>query len=169
MPRVSFDALPDHGRLWVFPSSRPLDEAESGALLAAVDEFLAQWAAHGAPLRSARELCARQFLVVGVDEDVEAPSGCSIDALVNQLGALGTELGVGLITHGPVWYRDGTDVRTVSRKEFRALADEGAVGPTTEVFDTTLTRVDGFRAGQMERAASQTWHAKAFFRQTTTG
>ena len=32
------------------------------------------------------------FLLVGVDEDAEAPSGCSIDALVNRLEALGEQL-----------------------------------------------------------------------------
>ena len=30
MPRVTFDALPDHGRLWVFPASDALDEAAAG-------------------------------------------------------------------------------------------------------------------------------------------
>ncbi len=68
MPMVGLPALPDHGRLWVFPASRRL----------------------------------------AVDEHTSKPSGCSIDALVN-------------------------------RQEFRALADEGTVGPDTLVFDTSLT------------------------------
>ncbi len=39
MPRVSFDEIPDHGRLWVFPIGRPLDEAEQARCLGVVDGF----------------------------------------------------------------------------------------------------------------------------------
>ena len=164
MPRVPFEELPDHGRLWVFPASRDLREEEAEKLLGAVDEFLAAWSAHGAPLRSGRELVERRFLLVGVDVDAEAPSGCSIDALVNRLRTLGAELDVSVIDHAPVWYRaDDGEVRTASRKDFRALAREGAVGPQTLVFDTSLTKVGQKRAGELERPAARTWHGKAFF------
>lgn len=170
MPRVSFDALPDHGRLWVFPARRRLDEGEISSLLEAVDGFLDTWAAHGVPLRSGRLVVEDQFLVVGVDEDAEAPSGCSIDALVNELRALGDRLGVGLIDHRPVWYRDAEGaVRCVDRSDFRRLAEEGLVDERTPVFDTTLTRVEALRAGKLERGAGETWHRRAFFRSRAAG
>jgi hypothetical protein len=167
MPRIAFDALPDHGRVWVFPASRPLDGEEADRLLREVDAFLDTWVAHGAPLRSGRELRDGTFLLVGVDEDASAPSGCSIDALVNRLDALGVVLGVRLIEHAPVWYRDGGAVRVASRAEFRTLAREGVVDPDTRVFDTTLTRLSALRADGLERPAREAWHGKAFFRDRT--
>ncbi len=164
MPRVSFDELPDHGRLWVFPASRDLEDAEVRECLGAVDEFLSAWSAHGVPLRSGREMVGKRFLLVGVDVDAEAPSGCSIDALVNRLKALGDGMNVTLIDHAPIWYRDGEDVRMLPRAEFRSLVAEGGVGPDVPVFDTTLTRIAQAREGALEQAASATWHGKAFFR-----
>lgn len=164
MPRVDFDQLPDHGRLWVFPATRDLSDSEAATCLEAVDDFLAGWAAHGSPLRSARELREGRFLLVGVDVDAEAPSGCSIDALVNRLRALGDELGVGLIDHAPVWFREGGSVRSVPRGEFRQLADAGDVATETPVFDTTLTAVRQLRAGELERSAAETWHGRTFFK-----
>lgn len=164
MPRVPFPELPGHGRLWVFPVSRPLADAERDRCAAVVDGFLDQWAAHGHPLRSGRELHEGRFLLVGVDVDAEAPSGCSIDALMGRLRELGAEMEATFIDHAPVWYRDGDTVHTVSRAEFRALAEAGAVGPDTRVFDTSLTRVSQVRAGELERAAGETWHGRAFFR-----
>ena len=110
MPRVPFEALPGHGRLWVFPASRTLTDVEVRACLEVVDEFLASWAAHGVPLKSGRELRDGRFLLVGVDVDAEAPSGCSIDALVNRLRNFGGELGVTLIDHAPVSFRDATEI-----------------------------------------------------------
>jgi hypothetical protein len=164
MPRVSFEALPDHGRLWIFPSTEALSSAQSDAFLAEVDSFLDGWSAHGVPLRSSRDLRDDRFLVIGVDVDAEAPSGCSIDALVKRLRALGSELGVSLIDHAPVWYRGGDDIRTASRAEFRSLAQSGEVSPHTAVFDTSLTTIGSFRAGKLERPAAETWHGKAFFK-----
>jgi hypothetical protein len=134
-----------------------------------VDEFLSAWSAHGAPLRSGRELSERRFLLVGVDVDAESPSGCSIDALVNRLRALGESLGVVLIDHASVWFRDQGAVRTASRAEFRKLAAEGKVDADVAVFDTTLTRVDQLRAGGLERPASATWHGRTFFQAHARG
>lgn len=163
MPRVPFSELPDHGRLWVFPLSRDLATPEVATCLDLVDAFLDRWAAHGVPLRSARELREGRFLIVGVDVDAEAPSGCSIDALVNRLRSLGTELSVTFIDHAPVWFRGEGEIRTVSRADFRALATAGDVTSSTHVFDTSLTRVDQLRAGALERPAEESWHGKAFF------
>ncbi len=169
MPRVPFDELPDHGRLWIFPATRTLTEAESDELLRAVDDFLASWSAHGVPLHCGRDLRDQRFLLVGVDVDAEAPSGCSIDALVNRLRGLAGELDVGLIDHAPIWYRDREHVHTVSRAEFRRLAAEGQVDPDVHVFDTTLTTLHQLRSGGLERPATVSWHGKAFFRAPANG
>jgi hypothetical protein len=169
MPRIDFQELPDHGRLWVFPASRELADDEGVVLLRAVDAFLAGWAAHGVPLNSAREVVEGRFLLVGVDVDVEAPSGCSIDALVGRLRELGSELGVTLIDHAPVWFREDARVRCVGRAEFRTMAAEGKVGPSTRVFDTSLTSVRQARNGDLEREASRSWHGRAFFRAQLAG
>ncbi|MDA0312688.1 MAG: hypothetical protein O2992_11300 [Gemmatimonadetes bacterium] len=165
MPRVSFDELPGHGQLWVFPATSELSDEQSARFMEAVDGFLDVWAAHGVPLTSARELRDNRFVLIGVDLDAEAPSGCSIDALVNQLKGLGSELGVSLIDHSPVWFRDGDEIHSVGRSEFRRLAGEESVAPDTTVFDTTLTRIASLRAGLLERPASETWHGRAFFRE----
>ncbi len=150
--------------MWVFPAARRLSEDEERGLLAEVDAFLDGWAAHGAPLRAARELVEGWFLLVGVDEDASKPSGCSIDALVNRLEVLGEALGVTLVDRAPVWYRADSEIRRVTRREFKALAEAGAVGPGTRVFDTSLIALGALRGEGLERAARQSWHGFAFFR-----
>jgi hypothetical protein len=169
MPRISFDDLPDHGRLWVFPASRTLQPDEREALLAEVDDFLGTWAAHGNPLRCARDLRDDRFLLVGVDQDASAPSGCSIDALVNRLRALGESLDVVLIEHGSVWYRSEDGIEAVARPRFKELAASGAVTPDTRVLDTTLTRVGEVREDGLERPARESWHGRAFFKEQLAG
>lgn len=153
----------------MFPASRGLGPEEAERLLAAVDSFLDGWAAHGAPLLSGRALVEGRFLLVGVDEDASQPSGCSIDALASRLEELGASLGVQLLDHAPVWYRDEGELRTASRSDFRALASSGAVGPGTLVVDTTLTRIAQLRGEGLERPARSSWHGRTFFRDAPAG
>lgn len=164
MPRIDFDDLPDSARVWIFPADRPLEPRERRELLDAVDEFLEDWNAHGAPLRGARDLRYARFLIVGVDEEAAPPSGCSIDALVRVFKEKERELDLRLLDRSPVWYREdpkggsAPPIRCVSRSEFRDLADAGAVAPDTVVFDPAVTRMDRIRGGDWEGPAHASWH-----------
>ena len=104
--------------------------------------------------------------MVAVDERTAPPSGCSIDALVRELKDLEGRLGVPLVDHHAIWYREGKEVRRVERPAFRALAEAGEVSPATVVFDNTVTRLGQLRSGQWERPAEDAWHGRAFFRAT---
>lgn len=146
----------------MFPLSAPLPEVASTEVMSAVDSFLDGWAAHGVPLRSGRTLVDDHFLLVGVDVDVELPSGCSIDALTGRLREIGKQLGLSIVDHAPVWYQDDSGIRCVPRPTFKKLAADGVVDSRTTVFDTSLTRV-GDVAG-LRVPASESWHGRAFFR-----
>ncbi|BCS32854.1 hypothetical protein TBR22_A20780 [Luteitalea sp. TBR-22] len=163
MPRQPFASLPDSARLWVFAAARPLDSQERDALLTAADAFLDQWNAHKVPLACARELRHDQFLLVGVDEAASGVSGCSVDSLVRTMKGLGQQLGVDLLDHASVFYRDGEAVRRVSREAFADAVASGGVDLATTVFDNTVPTVGALRAGRWESPASETWHARAFF------
>lgn len=150
--------------MWIFAAGRALDAAEQERLLAQVDRFIGQWAAHDVPLTAGRELRYDRFLFVAVDQRTAGPSGCSIDALVRRMKELEQELGVALVDHAPVVFRAGDEIRRVRRDQFAELASAGEVGPRTTVFDNTLTRLGDVRAGRWETPAANAWHARAFFR-----
>src|SRR5512144_721858 len=119
---VPFSEMPPDARLWIFAAERPLADAEQQRLLAAVDGFLDQWPAHGAPRAAARELRYGQFLFVAVDESRTGASGCSIDAMTRVLAGLEDELGVELVNHAPVLYRAGERVTRIDRAVFAERA-----------------------------------------------
>jgi hypothetical protein len=163
MPRIAFDQLPEDGRIWIFPLSRPLSDQEEEELLRRVDEFLDGWAAHGTPLTAGRDWREGSFLLIGVDESSAPPSGCSIDAMARVLEGLGADWGVSFLDHGPVWFRDGNGVRRVSRGEFKEMAEREEVTLDTVVFDNSITRLFHLRSGEWERPAAVSWHRRAFF------
>jgi hypothetical protein len=163
MPRQAFDRLPDSARLWVFAASRPLEVAERDALLGAVDDFLDQWNAHRVPLDCARELRYDQFLMVGVDQEAAGVSGCSVDALVRTMKGLGQRLGVDLVDHASVFFRDDATIRRMTRDDFAEAVSRGSVTPETCVFDNTVQTAGALRSGAWEAPAERTWHGRAFF------
>jgi hypothetical protein len=141
----------------VFAAADPVRGAAADALLARVDAFLATWAAHGVPLRCARDWRDDRFLAVGVDQSLEGASGCSIDGLFRTLHMLEPTLGTTLLGGGRVYWRgaDGA-VQVADRERFARQAGGDAALP---VFDTTVTTADGWRA-RFERPLAESWHAQ---------
>jgi hypothetical protein len=132
-------------------------------LLGKVDRFIGAWAAHGHPLAAAREWAYGRFLLVGVDDRVAPPSGCSIDALVHMLRELEGELSTEIVGGPSVWYREGGpegEIRRVSRPEFRSEASRGRISDDTVVFDLSITRVGELREGKWETPARDSWHRR---------
>ena len=163
MPRVDVDHLPSEARVWIFAAERSLTEPEQVQLLSEVDRFIDQWGAHDTPLTAGRELRYERFLFVAVDQRKAGPSGCSIDALVRQMKVLEQDLGVELVNHTPVFFRQGAAIVRVPREEFAELATAGDVDSKTTVFDNSVTSLGEVRAGRWETRAGDSWHARAFF------
>ena len=160
MPRVEFDSLPGDARVWVFGAASELSPAASERLLGAVDEFLAQWNAHGSPLVCGREWRDDRFLAIGVDQSSAGASGCSIDGLFRTLARLEPELGTTMLGGGRVYYRDADGrVNAATRPVFNQLARTGQVGPDTPAFDTSITSATAWRE-EFERPVRESWHAQ---------
>ncbi len=153
MPQTSMNKLPDDARIWVFGISPALDAEKSSRLLARIDAFLAQWAAHNVPINSSRDLIEGSFLLIAVDRDAET-SGCSIDRMFGTLKQLESELGVQILDPNRVFVRHGDGhVDAMSRSAFRERGDLHTV-----VFDTIVERLGEIRSGRWERAAEKSWH-----------
>jgi hypothetical protein len=155
MPRVDIDSLPATSRTWLFGISPALDETRSRLVLQRVDEFLDQWAAHGAPVTSARELLEGSFLAIAVDERSET-SGCSIDRMFGLLREFERDLGVQILDSNRVFVRhaDGR-IEALSRADFRDRGDRHTI-----VYDTTAERLDDIRTGHWIRKAEDAWPGK---------
>ena len=95
--KISFEELPNQARIWIYPSNRPFTEEELERLIPSLDHFVANWAAHGTPLKAAYTLPYRRFIVLGVDQDNQKASGCSIDSSVRFIQEIEEEFQVTLL------------------------------------------------------------------------
>jgi hypothetical protein len=156
---VTMKQLPGSSIAWIFGSAAPLDTAVAERILAAIGEFIDEWNAHGAAIAAAAEIRDGRFLVVSADE-VARTCGGSMDELYRAVSEIGRDTGVKLGDSNLVFYRDAAgEIHAATRNEFRELASSGAIGPDTQVFDTTAERLDMIRAGEWQKAASRSWHA----------
>lgn len=153
MPGRDLNQLPDDANLWIFGIAPALDERKEAQLVRRIDEFLAQWKAHGAPITGGRDVIEGTFLVVAADPSCEK-CGSSIDALFRTVRQLERELGVSMTDANRVFFRHGDGrVDSMSRAEFRDRGDAHTI-----VFDTTAQTLGELRNGGWERRAELSWH-----------
>lgn len=149
-------------RCWIFGSSKPLSATEP-LLKDRLDRFFAQWNAHGAPVAGRWRILDDRFLIVLREPEGAEVSGCSIDSMMGEVKQLEGELGVRLLDSSRIFWRTGDgSVASGTRPEFKALAAAGSIGPDTEVFDTTVTRLADLAPGTFAKPLRDSWHARLY-------
>ena len=156
-------SLPDNARIWLFAADRALTPDEQAALLDRLRPFIAAWKSHGRPVPGDVGILFDRVLVVGAhlsEDDFNAGvSGCGIDSLTHAVESTAAKLGFDWAGALDVLYYDvdGT-LQTVSRSEFRRLAEEGAVTSDTLVLDLTTTSAGELRTHEIQRRVADSWH-----------
>lgn len=163
---TDFNTLPNHARVWVYQANRLLTDLEVSEIDAALQTSLSTWAAHGQPLLASAQVVENRFVVVGVDEGYNLPSGCSIDASVRTLRNIGQQINRG---DGPLDFFDrSAAVRTVAGEVqvyplpvLKAAVTDGLITPDTIVFNTLVKTKAEFMADWQIRAADS-WLKRYF-------
>jgi hypothetical protein len=158
---IPFQQLPPHSRIWIYQASRPLTDAEVEALQPILTRFVEEWTTHGQRLQASAQVFHHQFLVIGNDEDVNSPSGCSIDASVRFVKQLEQELNVSFFDRTQLAFLQEGKVIVVALKAIKEEVSAGALTPDTLYFDNTVST-----AGQLQQAwprqAKETWLSRYF-------
>ena len=122
-------------RVIIYPASRSFSPKESKVITEKLYDFLATWAAHGKPLSSSFKIEKNQFIVVCVDEEKEAASGCSIDALGQIMREIDAEFNLGLFDRMKATFVENGQTKTMKLQDFRKGLKEGTIPHDIEVFD----------------------------------
>lgn len=122
-------------RVIIYPASRPFLPKEAKVISEKLYDFLATWAAHGKPLSSSFKIEKNQFIVICVDEEKEAASGCSIDALGSVIRELDQEFELGFFDRMKASFVENGEVKTMKLVEFREGLKNGSISKDIEVFD----------------------------------
>ena len=156
---VEFNTLPDESRVWIFQASRSFSEEELEPLKQELDIFIADWTAHGSDLRAGYEIRYNRFIILALDQSLNAASGCSIDASVRFIQGLEKKYDMELLDKMNVSYKQGEFVAYKSLIDFKKMAKQKAVSKNTIVFNNLVTNKHEY-LNHWEVPAQESWHAR---------
>lgn len=156
-----FDQLPDHSRIWIYPSQRPLNADELSLITEKITVFLEDWTAHGSNLKAGFSILYDQFIVFALDEDAQSATGCSIDKSVHFIQSLEQEFGLVLLDKMNVNYKKENEIVTVNLKDFKKSAKSKELSSETVVFNHLVVTKSDFDS-HWEGPAHSSWHNRFF-------
>jgi hypothetical protein len=158
---VPFDTLPAHSRIWIYQSNRKFSENEELEITEATKTFLEGWSAHGQSLEASFQIVYNRFIIIAVNQDVQAATGCSIDASVQFIQSLEQKYAIDLLDKMNVTFKLGEHIAHKSLIDFKKMAKEKAVSANTIVFNNLVNTIGEWEEF-WEVPASESWHNRFF-------
>ncbi|GAA4279059.1 ABC transporter ATPase [Aquimarina mytili] len=154
---VDFNDLPETSRVWIYQANRSFSVDELEEIKQKLDQFIAQWTAHGADLKAGYDIKYKRFITIGLDQGVNAATGCSIDASVHFIQELEKVYDVDLMDKMNVSFKQGEFVAYKPLADFKKMAKNRSVSPNTIVFNNLVTNIAEYRTN-WEIPARDSWH-----------
>ena len=158
---IEFSSLPETARIWIYQCNRSFTLDEIQEISNKLQTFLEGWTAHGANLNAAYEIRYKRFIVIGLDQNQQLASGCSIDNSVHFIQQLETTFKVDLLDKLNVSYKQGDYIAYKPLNEFKKMVKDKAVSKNTIVFNH-LVQTKAEYLDFWEVPASESWHARFF-------
>lgn len=157
---ISFEKMPETARVWVYQANRDLVESEIRLIENTLKSATDGWMAHGSPLLSSFKIFYNRFIVVAVDESMNAASGCSIDASTHWLKELGNQLNIDFFDRSQA-YLDGESIKTFSIFQAKSQVTNGVIHPESIVFVNNIQTLKDLRTSWNVLAADS--YLKKYF------
>ena len=156
---VDFNTLPETSRVWIYQANRSFAENEIEEIKSKLDVFIENWTAHGSDLQSGYEIKYKRFIVIALNQSLNAATGCSIDASVHFIQQLEKEYNVDLMDKMNVSYKQGEFIAYKPLNEFKQMAKQRAVSKNTIVFNNLVANKAEYLEN-WEVPASESWHSR---------
>lgn len=158
---IPFDNLPEDSKIWIYQSNRKFSDEEFKEIETDLNSFLENWSSHGTSLASSYQLKYNRFIILAVNQEVQAATGCSIDSSVAFIQGLEQKYNVDLLDKMNVTFKNGEFIAHKSLLEFKKMAKEKAVTENTIVFNNLVNTIQEFNES-WEVPALDSWHSRFF-------
>ncbi len=157
---IPFHQLPSHARIWVYQANRNLTDIEVNHIQKTLESQVNNWAAHGAPLLASAKVFYDRFVVVGLDENQNAASGCSIDVSTHWLKDLGAALGIDFFNRSILFWQN-EELKSVEMLQIKVLVAEEIINPETLIFNNLVSNLQDF-LNNWQVKAGDSWMKRYF-------
>ena len=148
-------------KVWIYQSNRQFTTAETKAIQQQLNNFTAQWKAHGHPLQAKALLPYQFFIVFVVDESASNVTGCSIDTSVKIIKEIETTYGVDLFNRFNMAYKINDEVHVMNKEDFETLITIKKIDAHTIVFNNMVQTLQEFEQ-KWEVPMAESWHNLIF-------
>lgn len=139
---VPFNTLPESSKIWIYQSSRLMNDEEVQFIQNSTENFIESWTAHQADLKSGVQILFNTFILIAVDESHNDASGCSIDKKVHFLKEMEKQTGLELFNRMNFAYRTtDTEVCISPLSELNSAIQSGKLNYDTVVFNNLVTTI----------------------------
>lgn len=154
---TDLNAMPDHAKIWMYQADRLFSEKENELILEKITSYVNSWDSHGEKVHASGFILHNLYIVLTADEKINAPGGCSIDASVNFIKALGKEFNINFFNRFNFAYRNGEKIEIADRETFSKLYDQGIIHDETQVFNYLVDQ-KGKLTSEFEIQLKDSWH-----------
>jgi len=140
-----FPSLTGNGRIWIYAANRKLTDAEIAETKAKLSDFCQGWAAHGNQLAADFDVFHNQLLVLAVDEQVEAATGCSIDKATAIFKQIDSQFQLDLFNRMNLTFVTAEGIRIVRMQEINQAYQAGLITNETLFLDNTISVLSDLR------------------------
>ena len=158
---IPFEDLPGQSKIWIYHSNRKLSDDEVTEITENTREFIENWAAHGTSLEASFIVKYNRFIILAVNQDVQAATGCSIDSSVQFIQDLEAKYEIDLLDKMNVTYKTGEFITFKTLIEFKQLAKNKSVSENTIVFNNLVNTIEEWQ-DFWEVPANESWHSRFF-------
>ena len=158
---IPFENLPLESKIWIYQSNRKFSDAEFSEIEADVISFLEKWEAHSVGLECSYQMKYNRFIIIAVNQEVQAVTGCSIDSSVLFIQKLEQKYNVDLLDKMNVTFKNGEHIAHKSLIDFKKMAKEKAVTENTIVFNNLVNNIEEYNES-WEVPAMDSWHSRFF-------
>lgn len=158
---IPFENLPADAKVWIYQSSRKFSDTEISTIDSELKIFVDNWAAHGTSLEASFELKYNRFIILAVNQEIQAATGCSIDKSVQLIQELERKYDVELLDKMNVTFKLGEHIAHKTLTDFKKMAKDKAVTENTIVFNNLVNNIQEYHES-WEVAAADSWHSRFF-------
>lgn len=156
---VDFNTLPEESRVWIYQANRSFAPEEITEIESKLNVFIENWTAHGSNLQASYLIKYKRFIVIGLNQNLNNATGCSIDASVHFIQQLEKEYNVDLMDKMNVSYKQGEFIAYKPLTDFKKMAKQRAISKNTIVFNNLVSNIAEFK-DNWEVPASESWHSR---------
>ncbi len=156
---VSFNLLPPNAKVWIYQSDSNLSSKDVELIEKEVKLFLNNWSSHNKEIESSYEIRYNRFLIIGLNENINSASGCSIDKSVNFIKNLQSILKVNFLNRLDVAYKIGNEINSISLLEFQNMIRENKLSKDSIVYNNMIDTKKLY-LNNWETTIENSWHKK---------